>query len=186
MIITLAGNVASGKSTVGKALAEKLKIKHHSSGDFMRKIAKEEGITLHELGEKAEKSIQIDRMIDEMTIKLSKKKDNFLMDSRLAWYFIPNSVKIYLYAGKREQIRRIGKDLKDNKRGEENIKHAKEILKSVEKRENSERTRYMKYYGIDYHQKHFYDFWQNTNGKTVTQCVNEIVAFLKKKGHLKK
>ena len=44
MIITLSGNVASGKSTVGKALAEKLKLKHYSTGDFMRKIAKEQKV----------------------------------------------------------------------------------------------------------------------------------------------
>lgn len=184
MIITLSGNIASGKSSVGKALAEKLKIKHYSTGDFMREIAKEQGITLQELGEKAEKTNEIDRMIDNMTIELSKKKDNFLMDSRLAWYFIPSAVKIYLYAGKREQIRRISKDLKANKRAEENIKEAKDILERIKQREDSERKRYMQYYGIDYHEKHFYDYWQNTNGKTVTQSVNEIIVFLKKKKHL--
>lgn len=42
MIITLTGDIASGKSTVAKILAEKLAMKRYSSGDFFRTMASEQ------------------------------------------------------------------------------------------------------------------------------------------------
>ena len=66
MIITLSGNVASGKSTIGDALAEKLGFKRYSSGNFMRAMAKKKGVTLQKLGKEAEKTIMIDKEIDDM------------------------------------------------------------------------------------------------------------------------
>ena len=122
MIITISGNIASGKSTVGDALAKMIKFKRYSSGNFMRKMAKKKGISLQELGRQAEKNINIDREIDEWIISLSKKHDNFIIDSRLAWHFIPGSFKIYLHAGPKEQLRRIKLDLAKKKRGDEEIK----------------------------------------------------------------
>ncbi|MBT4540960.1 AAA family ATPase [Candidatus Woesearchaeota archaeon] len=181
MIITLSGNVASGKSTVGKALAEKLKLKHYSTGDFMRKIAKEQKVSLYELAEEAEKSNKIDRLIDEKTIKLSKTKDNFLIDSRLAWYFIPSAVKIYLYAGPKVQIKRLKLDKKLNRRKEEDLKDEKDMMEKIKLREDSERKRYMKYYGIDYHEKRFYDYWLNTDKYSIEECADKILEYIKKK-----
>jgi cytidylate kinase len=197
MIITLSGNIASGKSTIGDALAKKLGFKRYSSGALLRQIATERGITLQELSELAEKNIEIDRTLDQRTVELSKKEDNFVIDSRLAWHFIPNCVKIYLYAGKKEQVRRIKLDLSKNRRVEEAINDNKgnknkqnksivdkEILKSIKKREDSEKERYMKYYGINYHQKKHYDFWLNTDSCTVEECADQIIAFLKRKSLL--
>ncbi len=184
MIITLSGNIASGKSTIGDVLAKKLGFKRYSTGTLMRQIAIERGISLQELGEIAEKNIEIDRTVDQRTIELSKKEDNFVIDSRLAWHFIPGCVKIYLHAGKKEQIRRIRLDLSKNRRNEEAIKDEKgdkDILKSIKNREDSEKERYLKYYCIDYHQKKHYDFWLNTDGCTVEECADQIIAFLKRK-----
>ncbi|MBT4824141.1 AAA family ATPase [Candidatus Woesearchaeota archaeon] len=180
MIITLSGNVASGKSTIGDALAEKLGFKRYSSGNFMRAMAKKKGVTLQKLGKEAEKTIMIDKEIDDMIIKLSKKEDNFIIDSRLAWYFIPHSFKIYLHVGKKEQVRRMKLDLSNKKRGEEEIKNDKDILEKIKEREESEKERYMKYYGIDYHQKKFYDLWLKTDELTIDTCAEEIKKVLKK------
>ena len=49
MIITISGTPGSGKSTVAKMIATKLGFKHYSTGDFMRQMAKERGISLEEL-----------------------------------------------------------------------------------------------------------------------------------------
>ncbi len=53
-IITICGSLGSGKSSTAKLVAQKLKYQHFSSGDFMRKIALERGITLNELNVQAE------------------------------------------------------------------------------------------------------------------------------------
>ncbi|MFH1439028.1 MAG: cytidylate kinase family protein [Candidatus Woesearchaeota archaeon] len=186
MIITISGNIASGKSTAGAALAKKLGFKHYSTGEFMRTIAKEKGISMHELAKIAEESNEIDKILDEWTIDLGKTKDNFIIDCRLGWYFIPKSFKIYLFVSKDDQLRRIKLDLSKKRRGEEYLKDReqtdKEILDKVKEREDSEAKRYMKYYNIDYRKKELYDLWLNTDGMTIDGCAEEIKRILKEKG----
>jgi cytidylate kinase len=41
MIITIAGTVGSGKSTVGRIIAKRLGLKHYSIGDLMREMAEQ-------------------------------------------------------------------------------------------------------------------------------------------------
>ena len=96
MIITVGGKAGAGKSTAAKNIAKKFGLKHYSSGDFMRQLAKERNITLLELSKLAEKDGSIDTEIDNRQIELGKKEDNFVIDGRLSAYFIPNSIKIFL------------------------------------------------------------------------------------------
>ncbi|PIN81309.1 cytidylate kinase, partial [Candidatus Woesearchaeota archaeon CG10_big_fil_rev_8_21_14_0_10_32_9] len=65
MKITISGNLGSGKSTVAKMLAKDLGYSHYSTGDFMRKMAEERGITLLELGKIAENDSSIDYELDD-------------------------------------------------------------------------------------------------------------------------
>ena len=46
MIITISGKPGSGKSTVAKEAAKKLKLKYYCIGDFQRKIARKKSISL--------------------------------------------------------------------------------------------------------------------------------------------
>ena len=96
MIITISGKPGSGKSTIAKELAKKLKLKHFSIGDFMREMAKDKNISLLELSELSEEDKSIDKELDNKQIQLGKREDNFIIDSRLGFHFIPNSVKIFL------------------------------------------------------------------------------------------
>ncbi len=61
MIITISGKAGSGKSTIAKQLAKKLGLKHYSTGDFMRQMAKDKGVSLLELSRIAEKDKSIDQ-----------------------------------------------------------------------------------------------------------------------------
>lgn len=49
MIITISGDIGSGKSTTGKLLAKKLDYKYLSTGAIQRQIAEEMGMTTLEL-----------------------------------------------------------------------------------------------------------------------------------------
>ena len=91
MKITLGGTAGSGKSTAAKLLAKKLGYKHYSMGDFQREIAEEKGISLLELGKLEEKVKSLDEEVDQRQIELGRKEDNFVIDSRLGFHFIPNS-----------------------------------------------------------------------------------------------
>jgi len=175
MIITICGRSGSGKSTIAKLLAKKLKFKHYSSGDLMRKMAKKRGVTLLELSKIAEEEPTIDKELDERQVKLGKRKDDFVIDGRLSAFFIPNATKIFLDANKKERARRILGDLREEERG----KDVKEMLGKIERREDSERKRYKNYYGFDCYDKKYYEIVINTTNTNPEEVVNKIVKLIK-------
>jgi len=177
MKLTISGLPGSGKSTVAKALAKKLGLKHFSAGDFMRQMAKERKISLLELSKLAEKDRSIDEEIDKRTVEFGKKKDNFVMDSRLAWHFIPDSVKIFLTVSIEEAARRIFNDFRPEEKENATIEEVKE---NIETREKSEQLRYKQYYNIDYADSKNYDIVVDTTKLTPKEVVDVIAAFAKK------
>ena len=181
MIITISGTPGSGKSTVAKAIAKELSLKHFSAGDFMREMAESKGISLMELSKQAEKDTSIDREIDERTKHLALK-DNFVMDSRLAFYFIPKSIKVFVKVDPVVAAKRTWKDIVALKRHtEKQFKSEEEVLVAVKKRLESECRRYEQYYGINYLDEKNYDFVIDTSNLTQEQAIQAVLDFVKKK-----
>lgn len=178
MIITISGKAGSGKSTVAKILAKKLKLKHYSSGDFMGEIAKEHNLTIVELSKLAEKEKWIDKEIDDRQVNLGKKEDNFIIDGRLSWHFIPNSIKIYLDVDDKIAVKRIYGDKINRK--DEGFQDEKELVKQIKQRTDSEKKRYKKYYNIDYHDKKHYNLIIDTSNITAKKAAEKIIEFTKK------
>lgn len=174
MIITISGSPGSGKSTVSKMIAKKLGYKHYSIGDFMRKIAKKRGIDLMKLSKMAEKDPSIDGELDSMTKKLAKE-DNFVIDGRIAYYFLPKSVKIFLDVDEKEGARRIFNDMRPEERENTNFK---KTLENVRKRKISEIKRYRKYYNINPYNKKNYDLVVDTTHLSIEKVIERILNFL--------
>ena len=175
MIITISGRAGSGKSTIAKLVAKKLGLKHFSSGDFMRQMAKEKGISLLELSKLAEKDKTIDKELDERQIKFGKEEDNFVIDGRLSAFFIPNAdFKIFLDADKKTRAERILKDA----RAEEQGKSLKDIEKKIEERERSEAKRYREYYGYDCYDKSKYDFVIDTTNLSIEKVAEKVLGLV--------
>ncbi|MBW2965791.1 cytidylate kinase family protein [Candidatus Woesearchaeota archaeon] len=177
MRITIGGTAGSGKSTVAKMLANKLGYKHYSMGDFQREIAEEKKISLLELSKLEEEDRSIDEEVDQRQINLGRNEDNFVIDSRLGFHFIPNSVKIFLDANFEERAKRILADTirKEHNINLENTKHNMKI------RELSEKRRYQQYYNLDPYDKNHYDLIVDTTKINAEEAVEEILEFVKKK-----
>lgn len=181
MRIIISGLPGSGKSTLAKYLARRFKLRHYSAGDFMRRIAKKRRISLLELGRMAEKSRAIDREVDNMTKKLGKR-DNFVMDSRIGWHFIPKSIKVFIKVDVNEAAKRIFRQ----KRGveKENLSYA-QTIKNIKKRRKSEKLRFKKYYGLDIADLSNYDIIIDTSKLNIEQMNKDtegaILDYLGKK-----
>ena len=175
MRITISGKAGSGKSTVAKLLSEKLKLKHYSIGDLMRAMAAEKGLTLLELNKLAEKDNSIDLELDNKLKQLGKTKDDFVVDGRLTAFFIPHAdAKVFLDADDEVRAERIMKD----KREQEKSKSLKDTISSIKKREESEKKRYQKYYGVNYLDKKLYNFVIDTTKLNPQKVVEKIIGFV--------
>lgn len=177
MIITISGTPGSGKSTLAKNLARKLGLKHYSTGDLMREMAAERHISLIELSKIAEKDRSIDEELDQRQIELGKTEEDFIIDGRLSFHFIPNSIKIFITASQKERAERI---YADNIRKENNISF-ESTLKDLKRREISEKRRYKKYYNLDYTKKSQYDLVIDNTGLQAEDGLRIAMDFLKKK-----
>jgi len=176
MIITLGGTPGSGKSTVGKLLAKKLEYKHYSNGDFMREMAEERKISLLELSKMAEEDRGIDEELDQRQIDLGMNEDDFVIDSRLGYHFIPNSVKVFLDADFEERARRI---MADTIRKETNV-NLESTRENISMREASEKKRYKEYYNQNPWDKKNYDLVVDTTSISPEEVVDKIIHYIEK------
>ena len=175
MIITIAGNLGSGKSTVAKILANELGYKHYSMGDLQRSIAKKRGITLVELQKLEEKDPSIDKEVDQTQVDLGKQEDNFVIDSRIGWHFIPHSVKIFLKVSDQEAARRIFNQKRED---EKYNKTLEQTLSGIKSRKTSELKRFKEYYNLDYEDVSNYDLVVDTTKINPAQVAQKVLEFV--------
>src|SRR5690242_4378520 len=91
--ISITGTIGSDKSTVGRAIAGMLGWEYVSTGSVQREIAQTRHLSTLELNRIAEDDTNIDSRIDRVFAEL-KGKDDIVVDSRMAWYFLPTSFKV--------------------------------------------------------------------------------------------
>ena len=153
MIITIGGQIASGKTTLAKRISEKFNLKHISAGIVMREMAKEKGMSLIEFSRYMEENPGIDKEIDMRQKKLSKQ-GNCVVDGRLSAYFIDPDLKIWLTAPVVVRAKRA--------MGRDNFKNINDAVEKIKQRESSEKKRYMEFYEIDLEDMKIYDLIINT------------------------
>lgn len=164
MIITVSGNPGSGKGTISKYLARVFKLRYYSMGDMRRKMAESMDMNINELNKLGEKSFITDKAIDNFQKKL-RRKNNIIVDGRLAFHFIPNSIKLYVNVDLHEGAKRIFK----NYRKTEHYKNVNDAFNKLKKRIASDKKRYKKYYGIDSFNLKNYDIILDTTNKSITE-----------------
>lgn len=176
MIISFSGAPGAGKSTIAKQLAEKLDWPRYYIGGLRRQKAKERGMTLEEYNRLGEQDPSTDLEVDKYQEELGKKEDNFIIEGRTSWYFIPHSLKLYLDVEEREGAQRILEELQGKQdRNEGDIpKDVEEVVKRNQRREESDRKRYAQYFGIDAFDKNNYDHVIDTTGLTPEEVFNKV------------
>jgi cytidylate kinase len=177
MIITIHGQAGSGKSSISKLLAKRLKYKHYSIGDLRRQFAKKHGLTLAQLNKLGETEDWTDKEPDKMQQKLGKEQDNFVIDSRLGFHSIPHSFKVYLHADLEVRAKRVFKD----ERKAESFRSLKDAEQELVSREKSDRLRYRKYYNLDISDMKNYDLVIDTTKLTKKQIVDRIIGAIRPK-----
>lgn len=157
-IITISGKPGSGKSSTADRVAELLQYTRHSSGDMVRRVLAKEGMSLEEYNRRAEDEHDLDDRVDEELRSLRGAKD-IVVDSRLGFYWIPESFKVYLDLDLEVATARIFKDAVNNRKRSdagEGGSSLPDVARKVRERMQDEQHRFRTLYGIDpYSTRHF-------------------------------
>jgi len=178
--ITIAGDLYSGKSCAGKATCEALNYTYYSVGELQRKLAVEKGMSITEYNTYVFEN-NLDKEIDDRTIKIGLEKENFIFDARLAWHFIPDSFKIYL----KVEIEVATQRALASKRGKsENYASNQDAKEHISERRKLEVSRFRDLYNVDIAKESNYDLVIDSSHISMEEVVAIIIekVILIKKG----
>jgi len=144
-----AGSPGSGKSSTAKAVASALGFRHFSSGDLFRRLAVERGESIEAMNISAEVQRDIDLKVDNLLREMYHAEEQLVIDSRMAWYWMPLSFRIFLILDPQTAAERIFNHLQGEGRLSEDARSVQEVRKSIDRRFASEQKRYAGLYGVD-------------------------------------
>lgn len=147
-IITLAGSPGSGKSSTARAVAAALGFRHFSSGDIFRQLACERGESIEAMNISAEAQRDIDLQVDNLLQEKYRTEEKLVIDSRMAWHWMPASFKAFLLLDPGTAAERIFAHLQQGGRVSEDATSVREVRRSIDRRFNSEQKRYAALYGV--------------------------------------
>lgn len=178
LLITIGGLHGTGKSSVAEIIAKEFRLRRVSAGQVFRALAVEHHMSLEDFSRFAEGNEKIDRELDDR-LKAEARKGNAVIDGQLAAWMAEghSDLSILLTAPLDVRIRRIAdRDGVDF----EIAKH--ETLA----REESERTRYLRYYNIDISDLSVYDIILNTDKYDLEGVASVIVFAIRRLSAAKK
>jgi len=148
-IVTIAGSPGSGKSSTAKALAASLGFRHFSSGDIFRQLAAERGLSIEAMNISAELQRDIDLRVDNLLQQLYAQQDRLVIDSRMAWHWMPESFRVFLILDPATAAERVFAQVRGAGRMSEDAASLDEMRRSIERRATSEQKRYAALYGVN-------------------------------------
>ena len=174
-LITITGQLGSGKSTVAKLLSQRLKWSYYSTGMAQRVIAKNRGISTTELNRLAISDPAIDIEIDSVFKNPPWGNKPCVVDSRLAFHFLPNSFKVCLQVDTAIAAKRV---LAEKGRLSECYTTEQEAYAYLQKRFELEQAHFIKNYGLDVTNPKQFDLIIDTTHITPEQVCDKILEAL--------
>jgi cytidylate kinase len=144
--IVLNGDLGSGKSTVSRLLSEDLGIRRVSVGDLYRELARQRGLTALQLNLHAELDDKIDFYVDQLQRDIAAGCEQLIVDSRLAWFFFTDALKVHIVADPAVAAARVLGRPGDSV---ESYASVGEAVARIAERSESERSRFLSRYGAD-------------------------------------
>lgn len=181
-IVSFNGQEGSGKSTIAKMVAEKLNIPRYYMGQIFRDQAEKRGTTLAIFRKLLEEDPALEKEIDSHMKTLVDTNESFVIEGRVAWHLIPQSLKIYLKVDPGAAAERIFKALseKHNRENEDdNLNTVENIQKSIMRRRQEDSERYFNLYGIHQDDEANYDFVLDTTNLNIGEVFEKVMEFIK-------
>lgn len=181
-IISLAGDLASGKGTVSEILIKELGYGIYRNGEYARKLAKDMGLDITSFNAYLAEHPEIDLQIEKSASEYAQDHNEFVIDARLGWYAVPESFKIYLRVDIDVAAQRAFNDSK--RKSTECFATVEEQKADMQKRYKLENERYFKLYNVHKDDMSNYDLVIDTTNlkpEEVAQLIiNEYNEWLNK------
>ncbi|GIG63441.1 cytidylate kinase [Longispora fulva] len=169
------GDLGSGKSTVSVLLAERLGLRRVSVGDLYRELAAQRGMTALQLNLHAELDDKIDHYVDQLQADIAASGERLVVDSRLAWHFFTDAVKVHLVTDPAVAAHRVLGRPASTVESYRSVADARERLAS---RSDSERARFLARYNVDKADWANYDLICDSTRAAPTEIVDRIIDSL--------
>lgn len=182
MKITIGGLSGTGTSSVGKALAKKFDLEFISGGNFARQLASAKGMTIEEWDKHMLDTgdFSDDEKIDGMQKEYGLTKENFILESRLGWFNVPDSLKIKLFCENDVRFARTAKA--DPERFGSVVEGFEATKKKSLQREEDHRQRIENLYGIkNLNDDGHFDFILDTTLLNFEEVLQKCVEFIESK-----
>jgi predicted cytidylate kinase len=171
--ITISGDLGSGKSSVAQELAGRSGYAQVSTGAIQREIAAGLSLSTLEANTLAESDTSIDDRIDGVTQAMAAAATApVIFDSRMAWHFVPGSLRVRLTVDPMVAARRVLRRGPGPVESYESLDHTFDGLLA---RAASEVRRFQARYGVDIARLANFDLVVDTSGLSVG-AVADLIA----------
>ena len=168
--ISLAGDLGSGKSTIGKLLTEKYNLEKVSIGSIQRQMAQKMNMNTNEFNKYMLDHPEFDNILDTKLSEYEHIDGKFLFDSRLAWHFVPSSFKVYM----KVSFEVAGQRIYNAEREDETYSSVEDAVEKIKERRRCEKERFLQIYSVDITNFSNYDCVVDTENKSINQVFNEV------------
>lgn len=169
--ITITGDPGSGKTTFARNVSARTGYELITTGNIFRGIAKERGISVADINAQAEVEKEIDAQVDDYLVGLNNDDRNLVLDSRMAWHFLEQSLKIRLTVDLDVAAERIFGDTERGDDAAETFSDMDMAIKEVERRRASEIKRYKSLYSVNIGDDSNFDLVINTSHLTESEVM---------------
>jgi CMP/dCMP kinase len=178
--IAISGELGSGKSTLAQMLAAHLRIPVVRSGDVLRAIARQMGISTLDANLLAEAESVIDDQIDGALKAIATKGPASILDSRMAWHFVDTAIKVHLIVDPAVAARRLSIGRTSVV---ENYSSTEQAYVDAEARHQSEVRRFRDKYRVDISKLENYDLVIDTSDASPAEIFAAVASFLNAEDH---
>ena len=179
LVICISGLTGTGKSTLGRKLAERYGLKYVSGGEALKKKAAELGYHVDRLGwwespeaasfmEKRLEDHRFDREVDEWLIRLGREGGVVIDSWTISWLLDKGiGLRIWLHASPDVRAKRVAK--------RDGIS-LREALEALARKDEKTKTIYKRIYGFDLFDLSPYDLIIDTDNLSQEEVFSAICA----------
>ena len=175
ILISVAGHIGSGKSVVCDRLKQTTGLEVLSTGAILRRIAAERGMSPLQMNDYARMDRAVDDEIDGYLKRLRTSETSIILDSRMAWHFLPESLKVYLIVDPFVAAKRVW----EASRAEERYASVDEALRANKQRQDYEKERFNTLYDVTCDDWRNYDIVLDTTASDPQPIADTVLAAAK-------